>query len=60
MSKCLCYKCDFAVIRKYKRKSRIDNQIFLAFKFTVIGQIQILLMTNSQARNSFLLNLFLK
>jgi len=27
MSKCLCYKCDFAMIRDYKRKSWRDDQI---------------------------------
>ncbi|GAG88576.1 unnamed protein product [marine sediment metagenome] len=32
MPKCFCYKCDFAVIRKWKRKSRSTKQIFFALQ----------------------------
>jgi len=30
MSKCLCYKCDFSVIREWKRKSRANDQMLFA------------------------------
>ena len=32
MSKCLCYKCDCATIRRYKRKSRISGETLFRFQ----------------------------
>jgi len=32
MSKCLCYGCDFSVIRRWKRKSRNSKQIFFGLQ----------------------------